>query len=303
MKKKIIILSSLLLSLAACAAGEGNMTTTDSVEVVPDSIQQQDSLSEGESSGNAISVQLASLSKEVEELKETVNEKPGSSYGIFDMLISLLLGVAGGVGAFVFLEKRRSGNRNDSKEEFPSAIPPTIAKTSNNINSRSAQTQSKRQDKVASNNASVASSQKQRPSEIMDQKSDVTPPPAQTEYVQVASVNSQAENRNADVKKAAFGNISIPTKDLLIITEESLSDSEVGKNFEFTLNETRGTGTYTFAPNVEADAIDRLSALEPFIEPFEFNSSAKRVSIKRPGTLVNKGGYWQVETKIVITLS
>ncbi|MDE6409352.1 MAG: hypothetical protein K2K81_03790 [Muribaculaceae bacterium] len=306
MKKKIIILFSFLLSLAALAAEEGKNDTggqSDSTVVKEEKRFEPQVYSDDKLSEYVKLDQIDSLKCQIEELKGDIEKKTSSGYSLFDMLISLLLGVAGGIGAFLFLEKRKSVEVQQEKEvENTPRNTPSSRRINDKENFRNPNDGSLRRES-AMKSGGASSNLQQRAKSSRDSQNIARNTVAQSPREVVAEPSARREIRREDVRKIVFGNISIPTKDMLIVTENNLTDSESGKNFEFDLNETKGTGTYTFAPSVEAEILDRLSALEPFIEPFEFNSSVRKIEVKRPGTLVEKGGYWQVESKIVISLS
>lgn len=105
-----------------------------------------------------------------------------------------------------------------------------------------------------------------------------------------------------DKIRIAYGKIMILSASQLIVKDSMLNDSNKDFPFEFKINETRNTATYTFTPEVLASLLSNLSTYEPIVEPFDFVPSAQTVVVEKPGTLRHEAGYWQVDEKIVITL-
>ncbi len=308
----------MLLSLTTAVAGgsgKSNQSSVQKTEVKAEdkSKAAQDTLKD--ELKYATLQQLDSLKKRVAgleaKMEEASKKDSDSGIGFGAIFLTLLAGAALGVASFWFLKKKGysfsglSSSDNSSSEgtrrtgAYQSQERRTQNATYQGLNNNYASSRGGRSSTFTGSATSYSNDGFDSPSNNGRVSSDTR----LHESAGRRRVQSQTSTKRKDEKKIVFGNIAIPAKDMLIVESGDFTSAENGKYFQFDLNTSNGTGTYTLAPEIAASAIDRLNVLEPFVEPFDFYSTARKVEIERPGTVVEKDGYWQVESKIVISLS
>ncbi len=254
-----------------------------------------------------------SLKTEVLVLKDTYKEleENSSDSGFGSIFWSLIFGVIGGAAMFLVANRYFVGRQPkttadvvdvSSQKEAKAAISHEPSQPQKKENRRKKETLAQVRTTATSEN--VSATDKQQKDQIQEWKLQNTASDRdRKEEIVKSSIN--ASPKPQDIKKRLYANIMIPSKGMLIVPDYAFSDAETDENFQFDLNETKGTGTYTIAPSVLRDGISRLSVLEKYVEPFEFDSTAKQINVERCGTVVHVEGenYWKVESKMIISLS
>ena len=249
--------------------------------------------------------QVASLELQVEQLEEN----SGSSAGVW--FWSLLFGLAGGAAAYLILSlyNAKYGRSNDGQhhhhhrqhehgreEEIRKPLRQAETQgrtTQQSSHPRPQQVQQQRQQQNPQQQQRLQQQQRQ------PQEQHQQPQPQQKRQPQRQQTEPQPRT---DRQRIAYGQLMIPEANLLIIEDGDLTDAPGGQPFQFDINETKGTATYTFAPAVAGQVISNLSSYEKFLEPFDFNPQATKVGVVRPGELRRKDGYWEVERRITVKL-
>lgn len=307
MKKRVILLPAICMALAACAAGadtdaDGTQQQVKDpalTDVAVDSTKIEVKANSAQQAEATVSIaEFNALKAQVEALQEASDEEPSSGLNLGSMLLSLIIGAAGGTAAFFYLNSKKFDfqKKPTLQEEKPKTTTPVgKQKTQGSgmtVNERAAAEQKAKgqhsyEDYMPDHNSDGGKAKQTEPEKPKEQPK---PQPKQ-------------QPKPADVHKRVFGNLSIPSQGMIVIADYELTHSSADQSFEFDINETRGTATYTFASDVLQSLISNLSDYEKFVEPFAFNSAATKVTVVSPGTLVHRQGYWQVEKLITISLS
>lgn len=275
----------------------------DNIVDIPDTIQPS----------YVTKAEFDTLKSEVLVLKESYKEleENSSDRGFGSILWSLIFGVVGGAAMFFVANKYFIGRQQktiadvvdvSSQKETKAEISHEPSHPQKNESRRKKETLEQVRTTATSKN--VSATDKQQKDQIQEWKLQNTASDRdRKEEIVKSSIN--ASPKPQDIKKRLYANIMIPSKGMLIVPDYAFSDAETDENFQFDLNETKGTGTYTIAPSVLRDGISRLSVLEKYVEPFEFDSTAKQINVERCGTVVHVEGenYWKVESKMIISLS
>lgn len=304
MKKRLFLLPSLLLALAVFTAGatEGEAPNPDAdpnIEATVSS-EKNDSTAANSASLSATVIdpvklndRVTKLEEQVTELKKDVENSGTPTFWI--IMLSLVCGAIGGAAITVFLLKK------GVKNPFEKAAPENTVKPQPYVRPQSADRQQ---------NVSVSSSPAKKPQKSETEKSDnMATDNYSIENSRRAENPSQRKQataqsvKPADSTLVAYGDITIADANMMYIEDTQLKDSGKGLPFKFNINRTKNTATFTINPEVLGTVLSRLSSFEPFVEGFEFTPSATVVTVKNPGSLVRRDGYWQVEKRITISLS
>lgn len=315
MRKLLAVTVILTSSAVACAAAEEAGVTTDPVEsqevettpaAIAESLHTDDSgkFEELNREQPSLKTDVESLSEDVKTLRKKVDDgESDSGSGFTGFILSLLSGAVGGAAATIYLQLRirkknmaandpkdRRGYDN-SKKSFgdpitnaPSrpqtaSIPPATPETKIPVPS--------------GKTPSVPASGRKD-----NQEANSVPPQYEKD-----PIPSKAKRPSEPRKRLAYGSLSIPAEDMIIVEDGNLSDSFNGQPYQFELDEKKGTATYTFAPQIMDSVISNLSRYEKFMESFDYDPLATKINVKSPGRLMRKDGYWQVEKRITIILS
>lgn len=255
-----------------------------------------------------------SLKAKVDALTSQKNNDTGeesSGTGLGMILMSIVVGaLAGGVAAYVLVKKIcQSSKMPEGRDESTacgkkphSAILPLTPQDNTHSSNASANPINYRTQPPRTQPDTPSQLEQQREDQLRIQREREQR--AREQEAERQQAEERARQSMAASIRTAYGDLMIMGKDSMVISDSDFADRSQGKKLMFKIDRAKGYATFTFTQDTLANAINNLSGIEPYVEPFEYNPSLNRVNVDSPGTLhFNSGGYWEVDKRITISLS
>lgn len=293
MRQFIASLFILLSTSAALATGVGEDDRDTAAIDPPYDVEVKEKYAEDKAkdSGNETESTKDSRDSSLDD-NESSSE---SGIGFFTWILVLAAGAAAGYAGGMFAVAR-------SRQNMPQMVD-TPAEINRAAVSRHTQEKPEPKPEPESKTAQKEPVEKKeearKEKEVKEEKTVIVPDDEPViETVKPAEPAKPAQ----PVLKRAFVNFIIPEQGLIIARQKNISTEYSNQLFEVTLNENTGSGTYTIASGRMSDIVKHLSALESFVDKFEYKPGAERVNVVSQGTLKMKEGYWQVTDLLKIEM-